>query len=147
MRQKRSLTLLALGLAATFAVSAIGWADSAPDGAPGKPHGHQWLQKQMNLTDQQMTTIREAHARHAPEMKQLGQSLREARLELNQAALNGGDIKGKAAVVAALLGQITELHATTLSEIAPILSPEQRDAMAKLGPRGHWHRGPRPSEG
>jgi Spy/CpxP family protein refolding chaperone len=73
---------------------------------------------------------------------------REARNELQLAALNGGDVKGKAAAVTALVGQMTELHATTLQEIAPILTPEQRDAMAKMSARGAYrHRGPRPAQG
>ena len=43
---------------------------------------------------------------------------------------------------------MTELQATTLQEIAPILTPEQRDAMAKMSPGGHHrHRGPRPAQG
>jgi hypothetical protein len=46
--------------------------------------------------------------------------------------------------VIALVGQMIELQATTLQEIAPILTPEQRDAMAKMSPRGHR---PRPAQG
>ena len=98
-------------------------------------------------TDEQMNAIREVHARHAAEFKQLGQSLRQARTELRQLALNGGDVKPKAAEVAALMGQMTELRAATLQEISPILTPEQREAMAKVKMGGHWHRGPRPTQG
>ena len=138
--------LFGLGLAATLA-TASAWADAPQAGAPTGPPAQHRFQEQLGLTDGQVAAIKEVHARHAGERRQLGQSLREARNELTLAALNGGDVKGKAAVVAALVGQMTELHATTLQEIAPILTPEQRDAMAKMSPRGHhWHRGPRPTQ-
>src|SRR5262245_22108060 len=146
MLQERVPKLLALGLAATLATSALAWADAPQGGTPAASRHQQRLQQALGLSDEQVTAIREVHARHAPEFKQLGQSLRQARADLKLAALNGGDVKGKAAAVTTLLGQMTELRATTLQEIAPILSPEQRDAMAKMGPRGHWHRGPRPTQ-
>lgn len=145
MLRRRLPTVLALGLVAALATSPLAWADPSLDRGPAGRHGHERFQQALGLTDEQVAAIREVHDRHAPELKQLGQSLRQARIDLKQAALNGGDIKGKAAAVTALLGQMTELRATTLQEIAPILSPEQRDAMVKMSPRGHWHRGPRPS--
>ena len=125
---------------------AAAWADAPADRHTHGSPGHQRFQERLGLTDEQMAAIKEINARHAAERKQLGQSLREARNELKLAALNGGDVKGKAAAVTALVGQMTELRATTLQEIAPILTPEQRDAMAKMSPREHRHRGPRPTE-
>jgi len=149
MVQSRFLKLLGLGLAATLATTtAAAWADAPQAGTPTGPPGHHRFQERLGLTDQQMTAIKEVNARHSGERKQLGQSLREARNELKLAALNGGDVKGKAAVVTALVGQMTELQATTLQEIAPILTPEQRDAMAKMSPGGHHrYHGPRPAQG
>jgi len=147
MIQRRFPKLLGLGLAATLATTtAAAWADAPRTGTPTGPPGHHRFQERLGLTDEQKAAIKEIHARHG-ERKQLGQSLSEARNELKVAALNGGDVKGKAAIVTALVGQMTELHATTLQEIAPILTPEQRDAMAKTSPRDHHrHRGPRPAE-
>ena len=149
MIQRRFPKLLGLGLAATLATTtAAAWADAPQTGTPTSPSGHHRFQERLGLTDQQKAAIKEVNARHSGERKQLGQSIREARNELQLAALNGGDVKGKAAVVTTLVGQMTELHATTLQEIAPILTPEQRDAMAKMGPRDHYrHRGPRPAQG
>ena len=149
MIQRRFPKLLGLGLAATLATTtAAAWADAPQAGTPTSPPGHHRFQERLGLTDQQVAAIKEINARHSGERKQLGQALREARNELKLAALNGGDVKGKAAVVTALVGQMTELHATTLQEIAPILTPEQRDAMAKMHPRGHYrHHGPRPAQG
>lgn len=149
MIQRRFPKLLGLGLAATLATTtAAAWADAPQTGTPTSASGHHRFQERLGLTDQQMAAIKEVNARHSGERKQLGQSLREARNELKLAALNGGDVKGKAAVVTALVGQMTELHATTLQEIAPILTPEQRDAMAKMSPRDHYrHHGPRPAQG
>jgi Spy/CpxP family protein refolding chaperone len=148
MIQRRFPKLLGLGLAAALATTtAAAWAAAPQTGSPPGPPGHHRFQERLGLTDQQMASIKEVNARHRGEREQLGQSLREARNELKLAALNGGDVKGKAAVVTALVGQMTELHATTLQEIAPILTPEQRDAMAKMSPRGYRHRGPRPAQG
>ena len=149
MIQRRFPKLLGLGLAAALATTtAAAWAAAPQTGSPPGPPGHHRFQERLGLTDQQMASIKEVNARHRGEREQLGQSLREARNELKLAALNGGDVKGKAAVVTALVGQMTELHATTLQEIAPILTPEQRDAMAKMSPRAHYrHRGPRPAQG
>ena len=148
LSQKRFPKLLGLGLAAALATtSAAAWADAPQAGTPATP-GHHRFQERLGLTDEQMAAIKEVSARHAGERKQLWQSIREARNELKLAALNGGDVKGKAAVLAALAGQMTELRATTLQEIAPILTPEQRDAMAKMNLRGpHRHHTPRPTQG
>jgi Spy/CpxP family protein refolding chaperone len=146
MTHRRFPKLLGLGLAATLATATAAWADAPHAGAVTGPPG-QRLQERLSLTDDQMAAIKEVSARHAAERKQLGESLRGARNELKLAALHGGDVKGKAAVVTALVGQMTELQATTLQEIAPILTPEQRDAMGRMSPRGHqWQRGSRPTQ-
>ncbi len=155
-------TLLTLGLVAILATSSLAGAEAtraaqdetapvvravlAQGSGETTSRPSKRFQQALRLTDEQVAQIREVHTRHAAEFRQLGQSLRQARTDLKQAALNGGDVKGTTAAVAALLAQMTELRATTLQEIAPILSPEQRDAMAKMSPRGHWHRGPRPTQ-
>jgi Spy/CpxP family protein refolding chaperone len=150
MHWTRTPRIIALALASTLALTA---AYAAADSAPGTPAGaaqHNRFQQKLGLTDAQMTAIREVHSRHVEQQKQLWQSLRQAQSELRQIALNGGDVKAKTAEIAGLYGQMTELRATTLQEISPILTQEQRDAMAKMspmGPHGHWHHGPRPSQG
>jgi len=146
--EKRFRTLLGLGLAAALTTStAAAWADASQANAPATAPGQQRFQQRLGLSDEQMAAIKEVAARHAEERKQLWQALREARAELRQAALNGGDVKGKAAVVGSLVGQIAELRATTLQEIAPLLNQEQRDAVAKMGPRLYRQRAPHPAQG
>jgi Spy/CpxP family protein refolding chaperone len=141
--------ITALALASTLAASGLAYAQSAPV-TPVSPHEGRYRER-MNLTAEQRTAIREVHGRRAAEYKQLHQSLRKAQGELRQLALNGGDeaaIKAKSAEVAALLAQRVELRTTTLQEIAPILTPEQREQMAQGGSRGHWRRhGPPPTHG
>ena len=139
--------VLALGLAATLATTAAAWAGPADTTNPGARHGAQKLQERLGLTDEQVAAIKEINSRRAAERKQLAQSLRQARVDLKEAALNGGDVKTKAAAVTTLVGQMTELHATTLQEISPLLTSEQREAMAKMNPgKYHHHRGPRPTQ-
>jgi Spy/CpxP family protein refolding chaperone len=140
-------TLLGLGLTAVLATTAAAWADAPKAGMHTGPAGHHRFQERLGLTDEQLATIKEVEARHSEQRKQLQQSLREARKELKLAALNGGDVKAKTAAVTALVGQMTELHATMLQEIAPILTPEQREAMARMSPRGHRHHRAHPAQG
>jgi Spy/CpxP family protein refolding chaperone len=149
MHRLRFPRFIALGLASAIALTTAAYAgaDKASPDAPGGPPAHHKFQKRLGLTDDQMSAIREIHARHADQQKQLWQSLRKAQAELRQLALNGGDVKAKTAEITALLGQLTELRATTLQEMSPILTPEQREAMATMEMRGHRHRGPRPAEG
>jgi Spy/CpxP family protein refolding chaperone len=145
MADRRFPKVLALGLAATLAMTAAAWA-GGPDKASSGGHGYHRMQDKLGLTDEQVAAIKEINARRAGERKQLVQSLRQARAELKQAALNGGDVKAKAAAVTALVGQMTELRAATLQEISPILTPEQREAMTKMDLEHRHHRGPRPTQ-
>jgi Spy/CpxP family protein refolding chaperone len=140
--------VLALGLAATLVCTGAAWAGSA-DTVSTARHGAHKLQERLGLTDEQVAAIKEINDRRAAERKQLAQSLRQARAELKEAALNGGDVKAKTAAVTALVAQMTEMHASTLQEISPLLTPEQREAMAKMSHerhRHHHHRGPRPTQ-
>jgi len=148
MVRMRTPRLIALALASTFALTtAYAAADSSTPGAPAGSGTHNRFQQQFGLTDDQMNAIREVRARHAHQQKQVWQSLQQAQADLRQLALHGGDVKAKAAEVTTLLGQMTELRTATLQEISPILTPEQREAMAKMGSLGRWHRGPRPTQG
>jgi Spy/CpxP family protein refolding chaperone len=142
---------MVLTLASALAISAAAYAaDPSTDPAAAPPHNR--FQQRLGLTDDQMNAIRGVHTRHAAEQKQIWQSLRQAQGDLRQLALGSGDpaaIKAKSAEVAGLLAQATELRAATLQEIAPILTPEQRDQLAKMSPRGRWHHrhGPPPAQG
>jgi Spy/CpxP family protein refolding chaperone len=133
----RSARLLATVLASTLALATLAYANDTP----GSPHATRFQQR-MGLTDDQVSAMREVRGRHAAEFKQLYASLHQAQAELRQLALSGADqatIKAKTAEVAGLLAQTVELRTTTLQEIAPILTPEQREKMMQLGSHGGWH--------
>jgi len=147
MRQIRSHWLVALILGSTLLVTTA--ASAADEASPGAPpwRGHMMtrFQQQLGLTDAQVQAIRDVHARHADGRKQLGQSLRQAQSDLRRLALNAGDpaaIHAKSAEIAQLLSQGVSMRVQTLQEISPILTSEQRDKLAQMGPRmfGH-HRG------
>lgn len=148
-------TALILSLVLALGVSLVGhaWA-SAPDGTRQQwqerrsQHFQQWL----GLTDEQMTQIQAIRQRDAAVKKQIGGSLRQAQAELRQLALNGDDpavIQAKQTDVQQLLGQMVQLRVNSLREMAPLLTQEQRDKLAKspMGHGGHGrHRqGPPPS--
>ena len=146
MRQIRSHWLVALILGSTLLVTTAASAadEAAPGAQPWRARMMARLQQQLGLTDAQVQAIRDVHARHANGRKQLWQSLRQAQSDLRQLALNGGDpaaIQAKSAEVAQLLSQGLSMRVQTLQEIAPILTPEQRDKLAQMSPRMFWHRG------
>jgi Spy/CpxP family protein refolding chaperone len=105
------------------------------------------LQKNLGLSDDQANQIRGVFQQQREARKQLGQTFRQAQTDLRQLALNAGDanaIAAKKAEVAQLMAQGLELRVQTLQQIGPILTPEQRDKLAQMGPaamwRGHRHR-------
>lgn len=140
----RSPKLIALAIASMLALTATYAVADDRAGARGGPHPHGRFQAQLGLSDDQMSAIREIHARRADERKQLGQSLRQAQADLRQLALQGGNpaaIKAKAAEVGGLLSQGVEMRAAILQEMSPILTPAQREQLSKMGPRGHGRHG------
>jgi Spy/CpxP family protein refolding chaperone len=118
---------------------------AADEGRPAHGLGH--LQRRLELTDDQMAVVREALRRQAEERRQLRQALRLAQVDLRQLALAGGAedaVRAKTAEVQALLGRTIELRVKILQEIAPHLTPEQREKLAQsgfLGGRGRRHPG------
>ena len=149
MARTRSMWLAVVMVMATAALAAPG-AQAAEDGKGAGPRGHtgsrfqQWL----GLTDDQMKSIREIQQRHAEEGRQLRQALYQARVDLHQLALNGGDegaLKTKTEEVEKLLGQTVELRVKTLREIGPLLTPEQREKFARIPSEGGWHGRGRPA--
>jgi Spy/CpxP family protein refolding chaperone len=104
------------------------------------------LQKNLGLSDAQVTQIRGIFEQQREAHKQLGQTLRQAHTDLRQLALAAGDpaaVAAKKAEVAQLMAQGLDLRVQTLQQIGPILTPEQRDKLAEMGPsamwRGHRH--------
>ena len=67
-----------------------------------------WLKEQLNLSDTQVTTIREMYAGDGPTQRQIFQSLRQAQRDLRQMALNGADetlIQQKTAEISGIMAQ------------------------------------------
>jgi len=143
------MVTLAGALALCIGLIAAGPVAAADPGQQGRYAAH--LQRRFNLTDDQMTIIRDAFKRHADERRQLGQALGLARTDLRQLALNGGApdaIGAKTAEIQQLLGQGIALRVKVLQEISPSLTPEQREKMAQSGFFGghRRHHGKRPAQ-
>jgi Spy/CpxP family protein refolding chaperone len=104
------------------------------------------MQRNLGLTDDQVTQIKGIYGQQRDAFKQLHQTMRQTQTELRQLALSSGDpnaIAAKKAQVAQLMAQGLELRVQTLQQIGPILTPDQRDKLAQMGPaamwRGHRH--------
>lgn len=145
--RKLSLKSAVLGAMAVVLVAAGAYA-ADPPAAPQEQQQHQrgaWLQKKLNLTDVQAQQIREIQAKDFASQKQNWQTLRQAQGELRRLALSGADsrtLTAKQTEVQNLLNQTVQARVNTLTQIGPILSPEQREAYAKMmdhGPRRHGH--------
>ena len=100
-----------------------------------RAHGMERMQQRLNLTDDQMTTIRTAFGKYRDEQKQAHQMLRTTQAELRTLALDGGNagaIAAKTTEVQQLLGQTVAARVKLLQEIGPVLTPEQRVKFAEL---------------
>ena len=156
---KISFKTAVLGALAVTLVAAGAYAADPPatTPAPQEQHQHQrgaWLQKKLGLTDVQAQQIREIQAKDFATQKQTWQALRQAQGELRRLALSGADqatLSAKQTEVQNLMNQSMQARLNTLQQIGPILSPEQREAFAKImehGPRHHRHmkRGGQPQD-
>ena len=144
--RKLSFKTAVLGACAALLVAAGAYA-ADPQTTP-QPEPHQrgaWLQQKLGLTDVQAQQIREIRAKDFEGQKQNWQALRKAEGELRRLALSGADqrtLAAKQTEVQNLMAQSMQARVSTLQQIGPILSPEQREAYAKMmeqGPRHHRH--------
>lgn len=95
------------------------------------------LREQLDLTDDQVKSIKEIRARHWQSMREPVRALRDARRALREMALGDADdatFTAKAAEVRELSGQVLEARARTLQEVARLLTPEQREKLRELRP-------------
>ena len=95
------------------------------------------LREQLDLTDDQVKSIKEIRARHWQSMRETVRALRDARRALREMALADADdatFTAKAGEVRELSGQLLEARARTLQEVARILTPEQREKLRELRP-------------
>jgi len=134
-------TVTALSLVAVLAGVGIAYAQTAPAQTTQAPraHGMDRMKQRLGLTDDQVTAIRAAYARHRDEQKQAWKALRTAQAELRQQALNGTDVTAKTAEVQQLLGQTVALRVKVLQEVGPVLTPEQRAKFAQAAHHGMRH--------
>lgn len=148
---RTSRTALVVGsalLVGTLMTGSIAAAQGAQ--APPSQNREAWqqkmlgrLQQKLGLTDDQVTQIRQIQDRHRDARRQVYTSLRQANAQLRSMTLTGTDeaaVQQKVAEVQSLVGQSIALRTQTLREIAPILTPEQRQAWAQMK-HGHG-RGP-----
>jgi Spy/CpxP family protein refolding chaperone len=142
-----ALTVVATLITATTLYAAD--PQTAPDRA------RRWenrLQQKLGLTEDQLLALRQIRAgRDVEATRQHYRALHAAQAEVRRLALSGADdatLQAKQTEVQNLLAQSMQMRVAELKQIGPILNPDQRDAYAKMmerGPRGHHHRGPRPS--
>ena len=151
MLRRGSLWLVtALLLSSVLTAATVTHAQQQPPPPRGDRMFHR-LQKNLGLSDDQVTQIRGIFQRHRDARRQLGQTMHQKQTELRQLALNAGDataIAAKKAEIAQLMAQGLDLRVQTLQQIGPILTQEQRDKLAQMGPfamwRGHRHHKPQP---
>ena len=140
---KPSRTALMLGSALLVGTLATGSVAFAQDTQARPAHDRQaWQQKmlghlkqKLGLTDDQVTQIRQVQDRHRDARRQVYTTLRQANAQLRELALTGTDdaaVQQKTAEVQSLVGQSITLRTQTLREIAPILTPEQRQAWVQM---------------
>jgi Spy/CpxP family protein refolding chaperone len=100
----------------------------------------------LGLTEDQTQAIREVYARQAQASRERWQKLRTAQKTLRELAIKGGDdaaLRAQSAEIETLMREALEARVKALQEIAPILTPEQREKFAAMepGPLGQRGRG------
>ena len=139
MARPRPFWLVAGLIAASVLTAAVSHAQ-AP--SPGD-RMYSRLQQNLGLSDDQVSSIRQIFQQQRDARRQLWQSLRQTQTDLRQLALSGGDaaaIAAKKTEVEQLLAQGLDLRVQALQQIGPLLTPDQRDKLAQLGPAAMWRR-------
>jgi Spy/CpxP family protein refolding chaperone len=151
MRVLNVARALALTLVATLVTATALYAADAQTAPDRAKRWESRLQQKLGLTDDQLNAVKQVYAhRDVEAQRQHYKALHTAQAELRRLALNGAadaTLKAKQTEVQTLLAQSMQMRVDTLKQVGPILNPDQREAFAKMmerGPRGHYHRGPRP---
>ncbi|OLB97169.1 MAG: hypothetical protein AUH30_10990 [Candidatus Rokubacteria bacterium 13_1_40CM_68_15] len=138
MRWTRAIVAVTLALAA--GVTTVASAAQSPQAqTEQQPRWDNRLQQQLGLSDQQVQAIREIYQRDADTKRQHWQQLRQAQAELRHLALTSSDnqtIQAKQDEVQRLMAQSVQMRTSTLRQVAPILTPDQREKLAQLMERG-----------
>lgn len=131
-------------LLAVAVLGAAGPAVAGPGPAGQEPGARaERFQQWLGLTEEQMAGIKAIHERQRDARRQLVRRLHAARAELRRLSLAGGEeglIQARTEEIAQLARQLTELRVKTLQEMAPLLTPEQREKLAAAGRGPHRHR-------
>jgi Spy/CpxP family protein refolding chaperone len=149
--RKLSFRTAVLALVGTLFVGVAAYAADPP--ATTDQHRQAYesrLQQKLGLTADQVQKLRDIHTRDFAAQKQNWQALRQAQSELRRLALNGADdatLQAKETEVQNLLAHTMQARVNGLKEVGAVLTPEQREAYAKMmeTPRGHGHRHPKPT--
>ena len=137
MTRTRSFWLVAALIASSVLTATVAQAQASTRG----DRMYSRMQQNLGLTDDQVTAIRQIHQGQREARRQLWQSLHQAQTDVRQLALSGGDaaaLAAKKAQVQQLLAQGLDLRVQALQQIGPLLTAEQRDKLAKLGPAAMW---------
>lgn len=138
---------LVLGLAAAVAATVVAGSVQAQPTTPGSHGRHSpvdFLQKKLGLSDDQTTQVRQVHEMQADAHRKNMQALRAAQQELRRAVLTDADeatLRARQTDVTNLMAESVRLRVEGLKQISPILTPEQRQKLADMGPGRE--RGPR----
>jgi len=149
--RKFSFRTAVLALVGTLFVGVAAYAADPP--ATTDQHRQAYesrLQQKLGLTADQVQKLRDIHTRDFAAQKQNWQALRQAQSELRRLALNGADnatLQAKETEVQNLMTQSLQARVNGLKEVGAVLTPDQREAYAKMmdSPRGHGHRHPKPA--
>jgi Spy/CpxP family protein refolding chaperone len=141
---RRLRTVLTLALAGALLVPAAAGAADA-DRPRGRQMWEQRFQERLALTDDQTQALRQARERQGDIMRQHFRALRQAQADLRRLAILGNDeaaLRVKAAEVQKLTAEGVELRLMQLRDLSQVLTPEQREKLAEMKPRGgrHFHR-------
>lgn len=144
MRAMTAFRAAALTLVATLATATALYAADPPTATDRAQRWETYMQQKLGLTDDQVQALRQIWAnRDVNAQREHYKALRTAQGELRRLALNGADeatLAAKQAEVQNLLAQSLQARLQMLKQVGPILSPDQREAFAKMMERGHrWH--------
>ncbi len=156
---KRTALLATIAVIAV-ALAATAWAQHGRQGKGAPPHrgvavGEWWnnpqVQDELNLTDEQIDALEDAHASFEKTAKSLRFDIQQARLDLERAfseeRVDAKRVNELAKKLASLQGKLTEARISLRLKVSQILTYEQRQKVQKLiQHRARLHRrfGPRP---
>lgn len=147
-------------VAAAAVLMTAGAFGQAPGGMPPGPGGRPMMQgrgmgpmqggpfAKLNLTDQQREQMQQLMQAERESNKELFGKMPELQRQLHEAIfLNNGDVNALARQINDLQAQMLQARIAHQKKVADILTPEQREQMAKMpadrGPGPMGRRGPR----